>query len=117
MRLRVTPRRARVGRRTAFRFRVTNRDARPVEGATVRFAGARARTDSTGSVTMVRTLDRSGTFTARASKAGTQGASARVTALRQRGRGGPSNGRCDPQRREQRGGGQGAQRCQRIGAG
>jgi len=116
MSLTVSPRRARVGRRTAFRFRATGRNGRPVEGAVVRFAGDSARTNSAGSATMVRSLKRSGSYSARATKAGVDAASARVTAVRkQRRNGGPSNGRCAPQRGEQRGSGQGAQRCQRVG--
>ena len=116
MSLTVSPRRARVGRRTAFRFRATGRNGRPVEGAVVRFAGGSARTNSAGSATMVRSLKRSGSYSARATKAGVDAASARVRAVRkQRRNGGPSNGRCAPQRGEQRGSGQGAQRCQRVG--
>ncbi len=116
MRLTVSPRRARVGRRTAFRFQATRRDAQPVQGAVVRFAGGSARTDSTGNATMVRSLRRPGIFRARATKAGIEAASARVTAVRQR-RGRGSDGDCSPQRGEQRRTGPHAQRCQRVGDG
>ncbi len=114
MRLTVSPRRARVGRRTAFRFQATQGDAGPVDGAVVRFAGGTARTDSAGNATMVRSLQRPGTFRARATKAGVKAASARVTAVSRRRRGGGSDGRCAPQSGEQRSAGPHAQRCQRV---
>ena len=50
LRLAVRPRRARAGRRTAFRFRVirAGRGGGPVPGAFVRFAGRTARTNRAG---------------------------------------------------------------------
>jgi len=51
LRVSVTPRRFRAGRRVRLRVRVT-RSGQPVRGATVRFSGRRARTDRRGRVTL-----------------------------------------------------------------
>lgn len=48
MRLSVTPRRARAGRTTAYRFRVRSSSADCVRGVSIRFAGRRVRTDRRG---------------------------------------------------------------------
>jgi hypothetical protein len=69
LRLTVSPRRARTGRRTTFRFRVTA-GGRPVARALVRFAGRRARTGRRGRARITATLRRPGRRTARASKSG-----------------------------------------------
>jgi len=68
---------------TSFHFVATRRvngASRPVRGATIRFAGARAHTDRRGRATIVRRLD-AGHYRARACKTGFTCASARVTAL------------------------------------
>ena len=62
-RLSVRPRRLRAGRRTGLRFRTTAvRDGRrrPVRGATVLFAGRRARTNRRGRASLVVRLQRGG---------------------------------------------------------
>ena len=112
--LTVNPRRARVGRRTAFRFLATRAGGQPVQDALVRFGGRSARTNSGGRATIARTLRRSGTFRARATKAGMRPGSAAVRAFKPGRRNSPSGTRCSPQRRDQRGSGQGAQRCRRV---
>ena len=69
IRLLVRPRRARVGRRTRFRFRATTR-GRPVRGARVRFAGVTARTNARGTARIVRRFRRPGRYRARATRRG-----------------------------------------------
>jgi len=102
LRLTVTPRSVRAGRRTRFGFRVTVAGGHPVRGATVRFAGASVRTNAEGRAAIVRTLGRAGSYRARASKSGTREGSVNVRALRRRGgRGRDGAGRgapCDSQR-------------------
>jgi hypothetical protein len=70
LRVRVTPRRARAGRRTRFTFRVTTSDGRPAVGALVRFAGRRARTGRRGIARITTTLRFRGTRTVSATLAG-----------------------------------------------
>jgi hypothetical protein len=68
---------------TRFRFvatRGTGTARRPVTGATVRFAGVRARTDSHGRAFIVRRLP-TGHYRARACKAGFACGSVRVTVI------------------------------------
>jgi polyvinyl alcohol dehydrogenase (cytochrome) len=81
LRLSVTPRRVRVGRRVAFRFRVRS-GSRPVVGATVRFAGKRATTNTTGRARIVAVMHRTGGHRARAGRFGYRTAGATVRALR-----------------------------------
>ena len=83
LRVRVAPRRARAGRRTRFRFRVTAR-GRPVRGARVRFAGATRRTGRRGRAVIVRRPARPGLRRARRTKRGPparHGPRARITPL------------------------------------
>jgi hypothetical protein len=71
MRVAVTPRRAKAGADARFRVRVTTRVGRrtvPVRGATVRFAGGRARTNRAGRVTFGARL-RAGRYGVRATRA------------------------------------------------
>jgi hypothetical protein len=81
--LRVRPRQARAGEPTRFRFRVLTRPCRgrahPAYRASVRFAGARTRTDRGGRATLVRRLRR-GRHPAQALLAGFEPARAAVTA-------------------------------------
>jgi hypothetical protein len=49
-----------------------------VQGATIRFAGARARTDSRGRATIVKRFRRSGVHRARATRSGMRPASVTV---------------------------------------
>jgi hypothetical protein len=83
LRLRVTPRRLRAGRRTRIRFRVTSR-GRPVRGARVRFAGKTKRTGRRGRAVMVRRVFRPGRRRAVARKPGKRSASVRIRVLRRR---------------------------------
>jgi hypothetical protein len=69
MRLTVSPRSVRAGRRTTFAFRLTSAK-RPVAGAVIRFAGRTARTGRHGRATVKLTLRRPGQRLARASKPG-----------------------------------------------
>jgi hypothetical protein len=82
LRLAVRPRRVRSGRHRRFRFRVTAPDGSPVRGATVRFAGSRARTGRGGRAAIRRRFRRAGTRRARASRAGYRGAMAMVRVRR-----------------------------------
>ena len=59
LRLRVKPRRVRTGRRKRFRFKVRS-EGKPVEGALVRFAGKRKRTNARGVARIKRKLRRPG---------------------------------------------------------
>jgi hypothetical protein len=72
--LRVRPRMARRGRRTAFRFRVL--PGQP--GVTIRFAGKRARTGGRGRARIVHAFDRRGRRRATATRAGWRPARASV---------------------------------------
>jgi Tannase and feruloyl esterase/3HB-oligomer hydrolase (3HBOH) len=77
LRLRVTPRRARAGHRTRFRFRVTSR-GKPVRGAHVRFLGRTKRTGRHGRARMTRRPMRRGVRRATATKHGYRAANTRV---------------------------------------
>jgi hypothetical protein len=77
LRLTVRPRHVRIGRRTAFGFRVRTMAGHSVPGAAVRFAGRRALAGPTGVATIVATLHRAGRRAARATKPGFS--AARVT--------------------------------------
>ena len=68
--LRVSPRRVRAGRRTRFSFVARTRAGTRLPGATVRFAGRRAVTDSRGVARMRARLRRPGAYRARATAAG-----------------------------------------------
>jgi hypothetical protein len=73
IRLTATPPVVGTGKRVRFRFRATERGSqplRPVPRATVRFAGARTRTDARGRASLVHRLRRPGRYTARARRAG-----------------------------------------------
>src|SRR4051794_19456024 len=72
VKLRVRPRRARVGRRTRFRFTAS------VPGAAIHFAHKRARAGARGRATLVATLRAPGIRRARASRPGYLKGSARV---------------------------------------
>jgi hypothetical protein len=68
---------------TSFRFVATRRvgdERRPVRGATIRFAGARARTGRRGRAVIVRRLD-TGVYRPHACKRGLECGVARVVAL------------------------------------
>jgi Tol biopolymer transport system component len=81
----VRPRRARVGRRTAFRFSVTQVvEGRrvPAPGARVTFAGGRRTTDARGRATIVRRLRLARRYRAHARKAGLRAGAATVVARR-----------------------------------
>jgi polyvinyl alcohol dehydrogenase (cytochrome) len=87
LRLRVRPRRVRVGRRRLYRFRVTTRRSgrlRPVRGATIRFARRRVRTGRRGRARLRVRLGRAGRRRARASKRGYRSARVVIRALRTR---------------------------------
>ena len=83
LRLRVTPRRVRAGRRTRLRFRVTSR-GRPVRGAKVRFPGRTRKTGRRGRARMVRRPMRRGVRRVTATKRGYRRATKRVRVLRRR---------------------------------
>ena len=74
LRVAVHPRRVRVGHRTALWFRVVTSDGRPRPGATVVFAGHRARTGRRGRARIVVTFHRRGRRVARVTMAGFQAA-------------------------------------------
>jgi hypothetical protein len=80
--LTVTPRSATTGRRTRFGFRVTDNNGDPVSGATVRFAGSRARTNARGRASVMATLSKPGRYTAAATKRGLKRARALVRSSR-----------------------------------
>ena len=80
--LTVTPRRAKAGRRTRFSFRVVDDNLDPVEGATVRLAGLRARTNARGRANVMATLSKPGRYTAAATKRGLKTARAVVRSSR-----------------------------------
>jgi hypothetical protein len=81
IRLSVTPRTALVGERTRFRFKATA-GGRAVKGATIRFAGKRARTGRRGRARLAGTLRRRGRYRARAARSGMLSGSALVRAVR-----------------------------------
>jgi polyvinyl alcohol dehydrogenase (cytochrome) len=76
IRLSVTPRSAVAGRTTVFHF-TARTGSGPVAGATIRFAGLETLTNSQGRARLTARL-RSGTYKARASKAGFKGGVATV---------------------------------------
>ena len=123
LRLTVSPRTARTGRRTRFRFTVTAivaGERREVEGAVVRFAGARSTSGSAGRATIVRRLRSPGTYRATATRLGFRRGAATVRGVRSGGRGGPggrggAGSRCARQRNDQRLSGRERQRCRRVG--
>ena len=78
LRLSVTPRRVRSGRRTSFGFRVRTADRRPVAGALVRFYGRRVTTNAAGRATVVAKLKRPGAHPVRAKRAGFRTAQATI---------------------------------------
>ena len=82
LRLRAAPRRVRTGRR-CFRFRVLSA-GQPVEGVTVRFAGRRGRTSSSGRLRKCVRLRRARRYRATARRAGFQRASLTIRAVRAR---------------------------------
>jgi hypothetical protein len=87
IRLKATPERVRAGRRTRFTFRATTRWGGrriAVRGATVHFAGGRARTDRRGRARISVRLARRGRHRARATKRGMRPGTATVRALRRR---------------------------------
>ena len=81
LRLAVSPRRVRVGRRVRLRFSVRSA-GRPVRSARVRINGRSVRTNSRGRAQMVTRLRRARAYTARATRSGFLPASARVRAVR-----------------------------------
>jgi hypothetical protein len=84
LRLSVVPPVVRAGRRVAFAFRVTGREAgvsRPIPRARVRFAGRSVLTDTRGRATMTRFLPRAARFRPQATKPGWPLARARVTVV------------------------------------
>src|SRR4051812_15754782 len=80
LRLTVTPRRARVGRRTAFRFRV-RAAGQAVVGATVRFGRRKAVTNTAGRARIVLVMHRRGLHRASARRFGFAPGRATVRAL------------------------------------
>ena len=76
LRVSVSPRRARVGRRTAFRVRVRSSSGAAVRGATVKLAGARGRTDGRGRAVLRVALRRVGRSWVTATRAGARGRAA-----------------------------------------
>jgi hypothetical protein len=83
LRLRVRPRRARVGRRRCFRARVTSR-GKPVRRARVRLAGRVRRTGRSGRARLCVRLRHPGRFRATAKRRGYRTARATVRATRRR---------------------------------
>lgn len=87
IRLTVTPRIARSGRRTAFRFRATYRalgKTRPVAGVRVRFANKVGTTDARGRVTILQRFTHARSYRPRACRRGFECGRAAVRALRRR---------------------------------
>ncbi|HEX8648113.1 MAG TPA: hypothetical protein VF715_14560, partial [Thermoleophilaceae bacterium] len=74
LRLSVSPRAVRPGRRTAFAMRVTTSDGRPVSGAAVRFYGRRVTTGADGCATIAATLHGHGRHPVTARRSGFRGA-------------------------------------------
>ena len=81
LRLAVSPRRVRVGRRVRLRFSVRSGGA-PVRSATVRIGGRTARTDRRGRAALVVRFGTARLHTARATRTGYRSATARVRAVR-----------------------------------
>jgi hypothetical protein len=84
LRVSVSPRRVRPGRRTRFIVRVATQSGRPVVGAVVRFAGRRVRVGARGTARIVARLRRGGRRVVRVSKPGYRGARATVVVRRAR---------------------------------
>jgi hypothetical protein len=85
IRLTVTPRRVPARQRRRFAFRATESGSgRPVEDATIRFAGRLARAGSGGRTAITARLPRPGRYRAVASKTGLRSGSAAVRAVRTR---------------------------------
>jgi predicted acyl esterase len=87
MRVTVSPRRTRAGRRVRFTFKVTtvvNGKRRPVRGVLIRFRGHKARTGRRGRAHIRAKLRRAGRYRASATHAGYGRASVRVRAMRSR---------------------------------
>lgn len=81
LKLRVRPPITRAGRRTQFNFRVTRGSgskARAVRGASIAFAGRRARTNPGGRASLTLTLSTPGRYPVKASKRGLRPATAIV---------------------------------------
>jgi hypothetical protein len=78
----VVPRRARVGRRTTFRFAAASTDPACVRGAKLRFAGRRAHTNARGIARVTTTLRRPGAYPLSVSHRGCRAARGAVTAVR-----------------------------------
>ena len=81
LRLRVQPRRVRVGQRVRLRFRVRS-GGEPVRAATVRIAGRSVRTDRRGRARLAVSFSRARGYTARATRSGYRPDTARVRAVR-----------------------------------
>ncbi len=84
LRVSVTPTRARVGRLTRFRFRVSrliDGETSPVRGALIRFAGRRARTGGRGRAAIERRFSRRGRYEVVATMRGLSPAAATVRVL------------------------------------
>jgi Tol biopolymer transport system component len=81
--LRVRPRRVREGRVATLHFTARARGRlEPVAGATVRFAGLRAKTDAQGRATIRKLMRKRGLFTAKASLRGHRSGIVRVRVVR-----------------------------------
>ena len=83
LRLTVSPRRAKVGKRTRFKFTVSFAGLGgrgPVKGATIKLAGRRAVTDRKGRARITRVLSHRGVFPVRAVKRGFKNGTATVGA-------------------------------------
>lgn len=82
LRLRVTPKVVRGGRRSAFSIRVSSSKAGCASGAAVRLGRARATTDASGRAVLRKFLSKTRTVTVRAAKPGCGRASAVVRVIR-----------------------------------
>src|SRR5439155_7654353 len=82
LRLSVRPRRVRAGALRRFAFKVQNAKGRAVRGATVRFAGARVKTDRRGRAVLVARLRSARRYRALAKRSGFRPDAASVRAVR-----------------------------------
>jgi hypothetical protein len=82
LRLGVTPRSVKSGRRTTYRFRVSGPGGAPLRGASVRFYGKRVQTGADGIARVTATLRKPGGHPARAKAVGHRGAQATITVRR-----------------------------------
>src|SRR5436305_1874568 len=82
LRLTISPRHVRVGRRTAFRLRLFTPGGGAVRGGLVRFAGRRARTEPGGTARIVASFRLAGRHRATATRAGFHTARAAVRVAR-----------------------------------